>query len=66
MFLLLETGDERAFFVERPVAEGFKATSRTAKNFHFTRAAQRDSIENKQGKRVLGGVRQRVFAARHH
>lgn len=35
-------------------------------NFHFPHAAQRDSIENKQGKRALGGVRQRVFAARHH
>ena len=34
-------------------------------NFHFPHAAQRDSIENKQGKRALGGVRQRVFAARH-
>ena len=31
-------------------------------NFHFPHAAQRDSIENKQGKRALGGVRQRVFA----
>ena len=34
-------------------------------NFHFSHAAQRDSIKNKQGKRALGGVRQRVFAARH-
>ena len=31
-------------------------------NFHFPHAAQRDSIENKQGKRALGGIRQRVFA----
>ena len=31
-------------------------------NFHFPHAAQRDSIENKQGKRALGGVRQRMFA----
>ena len=30
-------------------------------NFHFPHAAQRDSIENKQGKRALGGVRQRVL-----
>ena len=31
-------------------------------NFYFPHAAQRDLIENKQGKRALGGVRQRVFA----
>ena len=30
-------------------------------NFHFPHAAQRDSIENKQGKRALGGVRRRVL-----
>jgi len=31
----------------------------------FDTGIQRDSIENKQGKRALGGVRWRVFVARY-
>ncbi len=35
-------------------------------NLNFPHAAQqRDSIENKQGKRALGGVRRRVYLARY-